>query len=93
MEKKIWLVIQESNVDGDILINVQPCESERTAKKVLAEWKNTILAESKHFGKPYNSKSDMEDYEIEESETMFHINDPNDAYYEEIDISESTLKP
>lgn len=40
---KIWIVLQESNIDGDIIINVIPCISEKTAKEVLKNVKNTII--------------------------------------------------
>ena len=36
---KIWLVTQESNVDGEILFNVTPCATEEVAKKVFEQLK------------------------------------------------------
>ena len=47
--EKIYLMLQESNVDGEILINIVPCSTMEKAKEVLEEEKNTILNESYHF--------------------------------------------
>ena len=89
---KIWLVIQKSNVDGELLINVVPCISEETAKEVLKQEKETILNESFHFGKVNNTKEDFENFEVEESDTTFYINDPYDDYYEDIKIVEKEIQ-
>jgi hypothetical protein len=87
--EKIWLVTQESNVDGEILFNVVPCVSEETAKKIMQEEKETILNESHHFG---NSVDPYDDFEIEESGNTFFINDPCDDYYEEIKVFEAEIQ-
>lgn len=88
---KIYNVIQESNVDGEIFINVTPCVSEELAKKILKENKETILNESYHFGKDKNSDDDYEYFDIEDTETAFYINDSCDNYYEYIKIEEKEL--
>jgi hypothetical protein len=86
---KIWIVLQESNVDGEIIIDATPCESLKLAKEVLKEEKEYILNESFHFSRM--SDSDMEEMEIEESDTSYYINDPCDDYYEDIKIIEKTI--
>ena len=86
---KIWIVLQESNVDGELIIDATPCESLKLAKEVLKEEKEYILNESFHFSRM--SDSDMEEMEIEESDTSYYINDPCDDYYEDIKIIEKTI--
>ena len=44
--EKVWLVKQESNVDGQILFNVTPCKDRETAEKVVAGEVHTLLTES-----------------------------------------------
>jgi hypothetical protein len=89
---KIWLVIQESDVDGEIFINVVPCISEETAKEVLKKEKETIINESFHFGKANNDDEDFAEFELEETDTTFYINDPYDDYYENITIVEKEIQ-
>lgn len=85
--KKIWLVIQESNVDGEILFNVVPCASKKKAKKVMEQEKNTILTESIHYNK-YNK----EDFKVEADDVHFFIQDLYDDYYEYISIEEKEIQ-
>jgi len=82
--QRVYMVIQESNVDGEILFNAVPCMSMETAKAVLAQEKHTILHESYHFSNL--TEDDMEEMEVEEDEERFYINDPSDDYYEDIRI-------
>jgi hypothetical protein len=82
--QRVYMVIQESNVDGEMLFNAVPCTSMETAKAVLAQEKHTILHESHHFSNL--TEDDMEEMEIEEGEESFYINDPSDDYYEDIRI-------
>ena len=87
VEKKlvrVWIVQQESNVDGEIIINSVPCASLEAARKVLRDEKYTILHKSHHFGNL--TDDDMAEMEIEEDEISFYINDPCDDYYEDIKI-------
>lgn len=88
--KKIWLVTQESNVDGQIMYDVVPCTSEETAKKVMEQEKNTILTdltESNHY-KKYNK----EDFKVEDDDVHFFIQDLYDDYYEYITIEEKEIQ-
>lgn len=86
---KIWIVLQESNVDGELIIDATPCESLELAKEVLKEEKEYILNESFHYSRM--SDEDMKEMEIEESDTSYYINDPCDDYYEDIKIIEKTI--
>lgn len=79
--KKIWLVTQESNVDGEITFNAAPCISEEIAKKVMEQKKNTILTESNHY-----KKHNKDDFKIEDDDVHFFIQDLYDDYYEYITI-------
>ena len=87
--EKIWIVLQESNVDGELIIDATPCESLELAKEVLKEEKEYILNESFHYSRM--SDEDMKEMEIEESDTSYYINDPCDDYYEDIKIIEKTI--
>lgn len=86
---RVWIVLQESCVDGEIIVNAVPCASLKAAKKVLQDEKNTILHETHHFGNM--TDDDMSEMEIEEDEESFYINDPFDDYYENIKIVEKEV--
>ena len=86
---KIWIVLQESNVDGELIIDATPCESLGLAIKVLQEEKEYILNESFHYSRM--SDEDMKEMEIEETDTSYYINDPYDDYYEDIKIIEKNI--
>jgi hypothetical protein len=87
---KIFIVLQESNVDGELIINAVPCASLKLARKVLKEEKETILNESPHYmGR--TKKELEEDFEIEETKNSWYINDPCDDYYEDIKIVDKIL--
>ena len=85
--EKIWLVTQESNVDGEIMFNAIPCASEETAKKVMKQVKNAILSECIHY-KEY----DKDDFKVEDDEVHFFIQDLYDDYYEYISIEEKEIE-
>jgi len=86
---RVWIVQQESNVDGEIIINSVPCASLEAARKVLQDEKNTILHESNHFSNM--ADDDMAEMEVEEDSDSFYINDPFDDYYEDIKIVEKEV--
>jgi len=88
MIEKIWLVTQESKVNGEILFNVVPCISEETAKEVMREEITTLLNES-HFV-TYIDRPD--DFILEKTETSFYIEDTCDDYYEDIRIEEKAIQ-
>ena len=87
---KIWIVLQESNVDGELIIAATPCESLELAKEVLEEEKEYVLNESFHYSRM--SDEDMKEMEIEETDTRYYINDPYDDYYEDIKIIEKKIE-
>ena len=88
MIEKIWLVTQESNVDGQIMFNVVPCISEETAKKVMQDEIRTLLNES-HFI-AFIDRPD--DFVLEQTETSYYIEDTCDDYYEDINIEEKQIQ-
>ena len=88
--QRVYIVRQESNVDGEILFHEVPCTSMEVAKSVLAREKSTILHESHHFSG--RSKEELEEeFEIEETSDSYYINDPCDDYYEDIRITEKVI--
>lgn len=82
--KKIWLVTQESMVDGEVCFTSNPCASMKAAKRVMDEIIECIMTET-HFA---NKDSDSEDFDIEQDDTTYHITDLCDDYYEYVDIEE-----
>jgi hypothetical protein len=88
---KIWIVVEESNIDGELMINATPCKTSEVAKRVLSEKKDFILNKSRHFGKENNTEEDIECFEIDERNTSFYIEDTTDDFYEDIRIMERDL--
>lgn len=88
---KIWIVTQESNVDGEILFSVTPCATEEVAKNVLEQLKKETL--SKGYFSDYEELLGTDDeYEVyEDKEDEFFIDDPCDEYYEFIRIEEKEI--
>ena len=86
--EKVWVFTQESNVDGEIHFNVIVCKDRETAVQTMEKEKEWIRKESHHF-RGYDPNSD--DFEIEESDDRFYINDPSDDYYEELQIEEKEI--
>ena len=80
--EKIWIVTQESKVDGQILFNVVPCASEETAKQVMQDEIKTLLNES-HFIALVDRP---DDFIVEQTEYSYYIEDTCDDYYEDINI-------
>jgi len=88
---KIWLVTQESNVDGEILFNVTPCATEEVAKKVFEQLKKEILGNG-HFGDYEELLGTDEEYEVyEDKEDEFYIDDNYDDYYELVRMYEKEI--
>lgn len=86
--KKIYLVVQESNVDGELFFNAVPCASLEIARKVMQEEKETILKEGYRYK---DFEECPEDYQFEEDEDSVYINILYDDYYEEIHIEEKEI--
>ena len=85
-----YCVQQESNVDGEIIINSVPCATLEAARKVLQDEKDTILQDSPHYDH-YTPEELEEEFEIEEDDDRWYINDPCDDYYEDIKIIEKNI--
>ena len=88
--QRVWIVQQESNVDGEIIVNSVPCASLEVARKVLQDEKYTILQDSPHYDH-YTPEELEEEFEIEEDDDRWYINDPCDDYYEDIKIIEKEV--
>ena len=88
MIEKIWLVTQESNVDGEIIFNVVPCISKETAKKVMQEEIKTLLTAS-HFKDVFRWE---DGFTSEETDTSWYVKDEFDDYYEYINIEEKEIQ-
>lgn len=97
--EKIWLVIQESNVDGEIMINVTPCISKETAKEVMDTEVDKLLSSGKYEGLDLDEiekamhEDDWDcDFNVERDDTHFYIGCNVDDYYEYIDIKEKDIQ-
>ena len=90
--EKIWLVTQESMVNGEILFNVVPCNSFEKAKSIFDEEINAIFNEDNHFGgHTAEEREELFDIEQEEDKSFF-IFDPCDDYYESILMYEKEIQ-
>ena len=91
----IFLVIQESNVDGQILINITPCKDLKTARFIKDKEINTLLNESpKYKGLDLDKverNGDDGDFSLERDDDSFFLNCLYDDYYEKIDIIEKQI--
>ena len=87
---KVFLVKQESNCDGEVLINVTPCKDMETAKKVMEDEVKTLLTES-YNGIDIDNVDENGDFTVERDEERFFIIDNCDDYYEEITIEEKEI--
>ena len=99
---KVFNVIQQSNCDGEIIVNVTPCASFNAAKAIMDEEIRTLLTEesSKYFGldldeaeKRTNDEDDWDnDFNVERTEDHIYITCNVDDFYEYIDIEEKVLQ-
>lgn len=85
---KVWVMTQESNVNGEIFFNVLVCNSEETAKAEMKKEIEWIKNESHHF-RDFDKRGDI--FETERSEHRFFINDDIGDYYEEIMVTEKEI--
>jgi hypothetical protein len=100
MIEKIWLVTQESNVDGEIMFNVVPCICLETAKLVLKEEVQTLLSESPKYkdAKLWMDGDDSLNYDDcpytweNDNDDGFYISLVYDDYYELIKIEEKEIQ-
>jgi hypothetical protein len=89
--QKVYIVLQESNVDGQMVISTTPCANLETAKKTMSQKVFGIINDGAgHFSGYCDSDYD-EMFEVENTDTSFYINDPSDDYYEDIKIVEKVI--
>ena len=88
--ESIWLLIQESNVDGETLVGVTPFSNEEKAKKALEDTKSEILTDYRHY-KRFNEEELKEYFTIDESENSYFILDNTDDYYEYLTIEKKEV--
>ena len=97
--EKVYIVLQESNVDGEHLINATPCADLHSAKAVMNEEIRTLLTEShKYQGldldeieRDQNDDDADCDYALERTDTLFYIDCLYDDYSERIEIEEKEI--
>lgn len=97
--ESVYLVKQESNVDGELHFNVMPCKDMETAKRVLAEEVKTLLAESPKYkdAKRWIDGDDTLNYDDcpysweNDKEDAFYISCTCDDYHELITIEEKEI--
>ena len=86
--QKVWVMTQESCVDGEVHFNVVVCDSEETAKAQMQKEIDWLKNESIHFR---DFDKEGEDFEVEQEDCRFFLNDPCDDYYEEIMVMEKEI--
>ena len=87
---RIFNLIQESNVDGEIIVNVTPCASVELAQKTMDDEIATLISDC-HKYKNLNIDNPSDDFIVERSERHTFIKVVNDDYYEEFRIDEKEL--
>ena len=95
---KVYNVIQTSNCDGEILVNVTPCADLHSAQAIMDDEIRTLLSEGKYEGldldeieRDQNDDDADCDYTLERSETSFYIDCLYDDYSERIEIEEKEI--
>ena len=99
--EKVFILVQTSNCDGEILVNVTPCADFETAKKVMNDEVHTLLSEktSKYYGldlddieKRTQDEDDWEcEFNVDRAEDHINITCNVDDYYEWINIEEKEI--
>lgn len=88
---KVYNVIQTSNCDGEILVNVTPCADLHSAQAIMDDEIRTLLSEGKYSGLNLDDDDADCDYTWERSDTSFYIDCLYDDYYERIEIEEKEI--
>ena len=95
---KVYNVIQTSNCDGEILVNVTPCADLKSAQSVMKEEVDTLLSSGKYKGLDLDEiERDQDDdnadcdYALERTDTLFYIDCLYDDYSERIEIEEKEI--
>ena len=96
--EKIWIFTQESNCDGEHLVNVTPCADFETAKEEMDKEIKTLLSSGKYSGldldeieRDQNDDDADCDYSLERTDTLFYIDCLYDDYSERIEIEEKEI--
>ena len=87
--EKIWILTQESCVNGKKLFNVIPCKDFKTAKEMMDNEIKTLLSE-----RPYNFETEQKLNEyctIERENEYFYMALNDDDYYEYLTIEEKQV--
>lgn len=95
---KVYNVIQTSNCDGEILVNVTPCADLHSAQTIMDDEIRTLLSEGKYSGldldeidRGQNDDDADCDYTLERNDTLFYIDCLYDDYSERIEIEEKEI--
>ena len=95
---KVYNVIQTSNCDGEILVNVTPCADLHSAQAIMDDEIRTLLSDGKYEGLDLDEiERDQDDddadcdYTLERSDTLFYIDCLYDDYSERIEIEEKEI--
>ena len=95
---KVYNVIQTSNCDGEILVNVTPCADLKSAQSVMKEEVDTLLSSGKYEGldldeieRDQNDDDADCDYALERTDTLFFLDCLYDDYSERIEIEDKEI--
>ena len=95
---KVYNVIQTSNCDGEILVNVTPCADLHSAQTIMNDEIRTLLSSGKYSGldldeieRDQNDDDADCDYALERTDTLFYIDCLYDDYSERIEIEEKEI--
>lgn len=86
--EKVYILVQESNVDGENLVNVTPCATMEIAQARMQKEYQTLLNES-HFAGMTEENDD--DYTLEITDTSIYLSDNCDDYSEHLHIEEKEI--
>lgn len=86
--RTIYIVEEETNVDGEIYYNSTPCANFKKAKEVMNEIIDLVDSDS-HFR---GFRKDPSVFIVEQDDMSFSIADPYDCYWEEINITEKFIQ-
>jgi hypothetical protein len=82
-KEKMYLVLLDSNVDGDLYCDVIPCKTLKGARKALKEAKEFALKNSRFS---VFDEEEVKDFIEEDTPNRFLINDDSDDFYEDYKI-------
>ena len=95
---KVYNVIQTSNCDGEILVNVTPCADLHSAQAIMDDEIRTLLSEGKYEGldldeieRDQNDDDADCDFYLERTDTTFVLGCVYDEYSERIEIEEKEI--